>query len=61
MQIESYFIHQKNYLVPCGAGVASGVTDSSLLYNEFIVYDVSQVNLKYLLDFKFKFKNTLPW
>jgi len=48
-------------IVPCGSGVPSGTDDSSLLYNEYIVYDVAQVNLKYLVDFKFKFKNTLPW
>lgn len=47
--------------VPCGKGVNSGAKDATLLYNEYIVYDVAQVNLKYLVDFKFKFKETLPW
>jgi len=34
----------------------SGTEDSSLLYNEFIVYDVGQVNIKYLLKLKFNYK-----
>lgn len=29
---------------------------SSLLYNEYIVYDVAQVNIKYLLQMQFKYK-----
>ena len=33
-----------------------GTEDSSLLYNEFIVYDVGQVNIKYLLKLKFNYK-----
>jgi len=49
------------FLVPCGKGVPSNADNTSLLYNEYIVYDAAQVNLKYLIDFKFKFKETLPW
>ena len=41
--------------VPCGKAVPSGVK-SSLLYNEFIVYDTAQIRQKYLLQVKFKFK-----
>lgn len=29
---------------------------TSLLYNEFIVYDVAQINIKYLLKLQFDFK-----
>jgi len=43
--------------VPLGKGKPSGVKDSSLLYDEFIVYDVSQIQQKYLLRVKFHFKN----
>ncbi|XP_054569063.1 poly [ADP-ribose] polymerase 1 [Eptesicus fuscus] len=45
--------------VPLGTGVSSGVDDTSLLYNEYIVYDTAQVNLKYLLKLKFNFKTSL--
>ncbi|EPQ16369.1 Poly [ADP-ribose] polymerase 1 [Myotis brandtii] len=45
--------------VPLGNGVSSGVDDTSLLYNEYIVYDTAQVNLKYLLKLKFNFKTSL--
>merc|ERR1712003_575891 len=33
-------------IVPCGDPVSANVEGTSLLYNEYIVYDVSQVNLK---------------
>eukprot|EP00049_Salpingoeca_infusionum_P016729 m.345280 g.345280 ORF g.345280 m.345280 type:complete len:1053 (-) comp16140_c0_seq2:7529-10687(-) len=42
--------------VPLGKGKASGVSRSSLYYNEFIVYDVAQVRLRYLLRVNFNFK-----
>ncbi|XP_069743933.1 poly [ADP-ribose] polymerase 1 isoform X1 [Narcine bancroftii] len=45
--------------VPLGKGVQMPVSDSSLLYNEYIVYDVAQVNLKYLLKLNFKYKTSL--
>ncbi|KAM4860571.1 poly [ADP-ribose] polymerase 1 isoform 2-T2 [Thomomys bottae] len=45
--------------VPLGPGVPSGVSDTCLLYNEYIVYDIAQVNLKYLLKLKFNFKTSL--
>ncbi|XP_048213481.1 poly [ADP-ribose] polymerase 1 [Perognathus longimembris pacificus] len=45
--------------VPLGPGVSSGVSDTCLLYNEYIVYDIAQVNLKYLLKLKFNFKTSL--
>ncbi|VVC90163.1 unnamed protein product [Leptidea sinapis] len=42
-------------MVPLGTPVSNPV-QSSLLYNEFIVYDVAQVNVKYLLQTKFNYK-----
>ena len=42
--------------VPMGKGKASGVKDSSLLYNEFIVYDVGQIRQKYVLKVEFVYK-----
>ncbi|KAI5636400.1 poly(ADP-ribose) polymerase catalytic domain-containing protein [Phthorimaea operculella] len=43
-------------LVPLGKPVTNYSLDTSLLYNEFIVYDVAQVNVKYLLQMKFNHK-----
>ncbi|XP_019618728.1 PREDICTED: poly [ADP-ribose] polymerase 1-like isoform X2 [Branchiostoma belcheri] len=43
--------------VPIGHGVPSGVSGSSLLYNEYIVYDVAQVEMKYLIRMKFNYKS----
>lgn len=45
--------------VPLGNGMPSGVSNTCLLYNEYIVYDVAQVNLKYLLKLKFNYKTSL--
>ncbi|XP_053163184.1 poly [ADP-ribose] polymerase 1 [Hemicordylus capensis] len=45
--------------VPLGTGIPSGVSNTCLLYNEYIVYDVAQVNLKYLLKLKFNYKTSL--
>jgi predicted DNA-binding WGR domain protein len=48
--------------VPCGKLIPSGVTkgdgadETDLLYNEFIVYDVAQIRMRYLLKVKFNFK-----
>lgn len=47
--------------VPLGTGISSGVNDTCLLYNEYIVYDIAQVHLKYLLKLKFNFKTSLWW
>ena len=51
----------KIILVPLGKGHKSKQQDTSLLYNEYIVYDISQVKMKYLIDFKFVFDGQLPW
>lgn len=42
-------------VVPCGNSVTDPKLKSDLLYNEFIVYDVCQVNIKYLLKMKFNY------
>ncbi|XP_034943487.1 poly [ADP-ribose] polymerase [Chelonus insularis] len=42
--------------VPCGTPVPADAKNSSLLYNEYIVYDVSQVKVQYLVRMKFKYK-----
>ena len=43
-------------LVPLGAPKPSGVEDTALLYNEYIVYDPSRVAFRYLLQVKFVFE-----
>ena len=47
--------------VPMGKESTADLTrhnnQTSLLYNEYIVYDVAQVNLKYLVKFKFNYKS----
>uniref|UniRef100_A0A6Q2XBH0 Poly [ADP-ribose] polymerase n=1 Tax=Esox lucius TaxID=8010 RepID=A0A6Q2XBH0_ESOLU len=45
--------------VPLGKGINTNIDDTSLLYNEYIVYDVAQVNLKYLLKIKFNYQTSL--
>ncbi|KAM8847132.1 poly [ADP-ribose] polymerase 1 [Synchiropus picturatus] len=45
--------------VPLGKGVDTNIDDTSLLYNEYIVYDVAQINMKYLLKIKFNYHSSL--
>uniref|UniRef100_A0A182VQR6 Poly [ADP-ribose] polymerase n=1 Tax=Anopheles minimus TaxID=112268 RepID=A0A182VQR6_9DIPT len=42
--------------IPMGKGVSDEKVKSSLLYNEFIVYDVGQVKCQYLFKMNFKYK-----
>lgn len=42
--------------VPLGKGVPTKKDNVTLLYNEYIVYDVGQVNVQYLLKMNFKYK-----
>ena len=43
--------------IPYGKGKKQdGIAKTDLLYNESIVYDVAQVNCKYLLKLKFNYK-----
>ena len=42
--------------VPMGKGKPTDQDGSSLLYNEFIVYDTKQIKQKYVLRVKFKFQ-----
>ncbi|XP_006812383.1 poly [ADP-ribose] polymerase 1-like [Saccoglossus kowalevskii] len=42
--------------VPLGKGAIDGSLKTSLLYNEYIVYDVAQVQMKYLCKAKFNYK-----
>ncbi|KAH3844594.1 poly [ADP-ribose] polymerase 1-like [Dreissena polymorpha] len=42
--------------IPMGKGKQGPARNSSLLYNEFIVYDVAQINMQYLFKMNFNFK-----
>jgi len=42
--------------VPMGKGVKDTTKKTDLLYNEFIVYDFAQTEIKYLLQLKFNYK-----
>ena len=48
--------HEDNgCVIPLGHGVASGISDTTLLYNEFIVYNVAQVKTRYVLRLNFRY------
>lgn len=50
------FCRDDGVVVPCGEMVESGVKNAPLYYNEFIVYDVRQIRLRYLVQMKFDYK-----
>eukprot|EP01017_Pseudomicrothorax_dubius_P046066 TRINITY_DN8068_c0_g1_i1.p1 TRINITY_DN8068_c0_g1~~TRINITY_DN8068_c0_g1_i1.p1 ORF type:complete len:690 (+),score=247.15 TRINITY_DN8068_c0_g1_i1:45-2114(+) len=41
--------------IPLGKGEPTNVDRGALLYNEYIVYDVAQVKMRYLIKLKFKY------
>jgi len=44
-------------VVPCGVGKDMTLSEAStLLYNEFIVYDTSQIRIRYMVNMKFNYK-----
>ena len=43
-------------IIPMGPGQQTGIVGCSLLYNEFIVYKIEQIKIKYLLRTKFNYK-----
>ena len=47
---------KEGVVVPKGHGQLTSVKNTSLLYNEFIVYDVAQISIQYLLKLDFKYK-----
>lgn len=49
-------VTEKGVVVPKGRGQPTSVTNTALLYNEYIVYDVAQINMQYLLKCNFKYK-----
>lgn len=49
-------IREDGVEIPLGKPVTDEKLKSSLLYNEFIVYDIAQVNVQYLFRLEFKYK-----
>ncbi len=47
------FSRKSGCVIPCGEPVETGIKDTSLQYNEFIVYDTSQVICRYLVQLVF--------
>ncbi|XP_041632333.1 poly [ADP-ribose] polymerase isoform X2 [Drosophila kikkawai] len=50
------FLRHDGVEIPLGQAVTNSSLKSSLLYNEYIVYDVAQVNVQYLFRMEFKYK-----
>ncbi len=42
--------------VPMGKSKNADIGHTSLLYNEYIVYDTAQIQIKYMIQTKFHFK-----
>ena len=49
-------IREDGVEIPLGKPITNDTLKSSLLYNEFIVYDIAQVNIQYLFRMNFKYK-----
>ncbi len=45
----------RDMLLPLGKGASTDEQGCSLIYNEYIVYDVTQVQIEYLVQCKFKY------
>ncbi|XP_062190383.1 poly [ADP-ribose] polymerase 1 [Phragmites australis] len=54
---ESEFVKWRDdVVVPCGKPVPASIRNSELLYNEYIVYNTSQVKMQFLLKVRFHHK-----
>lgn len=49
------YIRSDGVEIPYGETITDEHLKSSLLYNEYIVYDVAQVNIQYLFRMEFKY------
>ncbi|KAK6179955.1 hypothetical protein SNE40_012198 [Patella caerulea] len=50
------YVTEDGVKIPMGKGTNATIGRSSLLYNEYIVYDTAQIKMKYMLKMKFNFK-----
>uniref|UniRef100_A0A7N0UUX5 Poly [ADP-ribose] polymerase n=1 Tax=Kalanchoe fedtschenkoi TaxID=63787 RepID=A0A7N0UUX5_KALFE len=55
-QESEYLKWKDDVVVPCGKPVPSNVRATELMYNEYIVYNTSQVKMQFLLKVKFHHK-----
>mmetsp|Transcript_12582 Transcript_12582/g.18336 ORF Transcript_12582/g.18336 Transcript_12582/m.18336 type:complete len:83 (+) Transcript_12582:467-715(+) len=53
---ESTYVDLDGCKVPLGEGKPTN-SSGSLLYNEYIVYDVAQIKMKYLFKMRFDYKH----
>ncbi|KAF7260628.1 hypothetical protein EG68_01787 [Paragonimus skrjabini miyazakii] len=51
----TFYTNADGVVYPIGDPINSGVSKTSLIYNEYIVYDVAQVKQKYLVRVKFNY------
>jgi len=51
-----YYYTNDGVLIPLGHGVPSNARQTSLLYNEYIVYNTDQINMRYPLRVDFQYK-----
>lgn len=58
-QPDSSQVHTRNdgVVIPLGKTVSDNKLRTSLLYNEYIVYDVAQAHVQYLLKMKFNYNS----
>lgn len=53
---DEFHKREDDVIVPYGKPTTNDKVKSELLYNEYIVYDVAQVHIQYLLKLKFNYK-----
>lgn len=51
----TYVTMDNGCVIPSGKGVKDKNLNTSLLYNEYIVYNTDQIKMKYLLRMKFNY------
>ncbi|CAF3938965.1 unnamed protein product [Rotaria sp. Silwood2] len=54
---KEHYYTDDGVLIPMGRGVNAKIPQSSLLYNEYIVYNTEQIKVKYLLRIEFNYKD----
>eukprot|EP01084_Bolivina_argentea_P299138 515620_1 len=54
---KTWITTENGCVIPSGKGERDDDLQSSLLYNEYIVYDTAQIKMKYLLKLKFDYGN----
>lgn len=54
-KIEIFFIRDDGIEVPCGKPVDTECQDTTLIYNEFIVYNLEQIRERFLVEFNYQY------